>query len=74
MYEIDPLMRSSVVVAPSSELTSVAVLSACFFVWSPIATRSACPVALLLTFTYRWLVSDSAPTWSSRCSFTACHF
>ena len=23
---------------------------------------------------YTRLVSNSAPTWSSRCSFTACHF
>ena len=23
---------------------------------------------------YAWLVSDSAPTWASRCCFTACHF
>ena len=34
---------------------------------SPFDSASSCS-------TYTRLVSNSAPTWSSRCCFTACHF
>ena len=37
-----------------------------------IHVRSHCSILMMLLYTR--LVSNSVPTWSSRCCFTACHF